>query len=123
MLECPCTCRCGGMVDTRDLKSLAGFCVPVRVRSPAPKNRDTLWGIAIFFVAVGREPEVRYVSLLEAEPKAMADWLRRTMQSAKRAAEPTVQVTETNFPAFQLLNYFTPHYLQILPVLWHNICK
>ena len=28
------------MVDTRDLKSLAGFCVPVRVRSPAPKNRN-----------------------------------------------------------------------------------
>ena len=42
------------MVDTRDLKSLAGFCVPVRVRSPAPNNRAALWGVAIFFVAVGR---------------------------------------------------------------------
>ena len=31
--------RCGGMVDTRDLKSLAGNRVPVRVRSPAPKKR------------------------------------------------------------------------------------
>ena len=26
------------MVDTRDLKSLAGNCVPVRVRSPAPRR-------------------------------------------------------------------------------------
>ncbi len=32
----PATGRCGGMVDTRDLKSLAGDRVPVRVRSPAP---------------------------------------------------------------------------------------
>ena len=30
--------RCGGMVDTRDLKSLVGNNVPVRVRSPAPKD-------------------------------------------------------------------------------------
>ena len=30
--------RCGGMVDTRDLKSLAGNRVPVRVRSPAPNK-------------------------------------------------------------------------------------
>ena len=29
--------RCGGTVDTRDLKSLAGDSVPVRVRSPAPQ--------------------------------------------------------------------------------------
>ena len=32
------TRRCGGMVDTRDLKSLAGNRVPVRVRSPAPEK-------------------------------------------------------------------------------------
>ena len=32
------TRRCGGMVDTRDLKSLAGNCVPVRVGSPAPRR-------------------------------------------------------------------------------------
>ena len=30
--------RCGGMVDTRDLKSLVGNNVPVRVRSPAPRR-------------------------------------------------------------------------------------
>ena len=30
--------RCGGMVDTRDLKSLVGNNVPVRVRSPAPNQ-------------------------------------------------------------------------------------
>lgn len=29
-------CRCGGMVDTRDLKSLACMGVPVRVRSAVP---------------------------------------------------------------------------------------
>ena len=34
----PATGRCGGMVDTRDLKSLAGDRVPVRVRSPAPEK-------------------------------------------------------------------------------------
>ena len=34
----PATGRCGGMVDTRDLKSLAGDRVPVRVRSPAPRR-------------------------------------------------------------------------------------
>ena len=34
----PATGRCGGMVDTRDLKSLAGDRVPVRVRSPAPER-------------------------------------------------------------------------------------
>ena len=28
------------MVDTRDLKSLAGNCVPVRVRSPAPDKNN-----------------------------------------------------------------------------------
>ena len=29
-------CRCGGMVDTADLKSSGGNSVPVRVRPPAP---------------------------------------------------------------------------------------
>ena len=37
-------CRCGGMVDTRDLKSLAGNRVPVRVRSPALKKAPLPWG-------------------------------------------------------------------------------
>ena len=35
-------CRCGGMVDTRDLKSLAGNRVPVRVRSPAPDLKQEI---------------------------------------------------------------------------------
>ncbi len=35
-------CRRGGMVDTRDLKSLAGNRVPVRVRSPAPSKKPDL---------------------------------------------------------------------------------
>ena len=33
------TGRCGGMVDTRDLKSLGSDPVPVRVRSPAPRQK------------------------------------------------------------------------------------
>ena len=33
------SCRCGGMVDTGDLKSPGSDTVPVRVRSPAPKYR------------------------------------------------------------------------------------
>ncbi len=33
-------CRCGGMVDTRDLKSLGSDPVPVRVRSPAPRQKE-----------------------------------------------------------------------------------
>ena len=32
----PTSCRCGGMVDTGDLKSPGSDTVPVRVRSPAP---------------------------------------------------------------------------------------
>ena len=35
-------CRCGGMVDTRDLKSLGRKTVPVRVGSPAPRRRRSL---------------------------------------------------------------------------------
>ena len=33
----PTSCRCGGMVDTGDLKSPGSNTVPVRVRSPAPQ--------------------------------------------------------------------------------------
>ena len=32
------SCRCGGMVDTGDLKSPGSDTVPVRVRSPAPQK-------------------------------------------------------------------------------------
>ena len=32
------SCRCGGMVDTADLKSSDGSIVPVRVRPPAPNQ-------------------------------------------------------------------------------------
>ena len=38
------------MVDTRDLKSLVGNNVPVRVRSPAPKSAAPLAGAAEFGV-------------------------------------------------------------------------
>ena len=44
-------CRCGGMVDTRDLKSLAGNRVPVRVRSPALKTAPPPGG-AVFSPAI-----------------------------------------------------------------------
>ena len=38
MVNCLGTRRCGGMVDTRDLKSLGRKTVPVRVGSPAPNE-------------------------------------------------------------------------------------
>ena len=41
--------RCGGTVDTRDLKSLAGDSVPVRVRSPAPRRSKLCIACSDFF--------------------------------------------------------------------------
>lgn len=51
--------RCGGMVDTRDLKSLVGNNVPVRVRLPAPKLAAPLGVLPILVLVVvrlGRAP-------------------------------------------------------------------
>ena len=47
-------CRCGGMVDTRDLKSLACMGVPVRVRSAVPKVSL----IEFIFTNIGNELSV-----------------------------------------------------------------
>ena len=44
------TCRCDEMVDVADSKSAASDGVPVRVRSPAPKNPDPT-GVGIFLLA------------------------------------------------------------------------
>ena len=44
------------MVDTRDLKSLVGNNVPVRVRSPAPKSAAPLAGAADFGVGDRTRP-------------------------------------------------------------------
>ena len=49
-------CRCDEMVDVADSKSAAGDSVPVRVRSPAPKNPDPIWGRDFLHVGVGLEP-------------------------------------------------------------------
>ena len=48
MVNCLGTRRCGGMVDTRDLKSLGRKTVPVRVGSPAP-SRASLLGRSAFW--------------------------------------------------------------------------
>ena len=40
MVNCLGIRRCGGMVDTRDLKSLGRKTVPVRVGSPAPNQQN-----------------------------------------------------------------------------------
>ena len=52
------TRRCGGMVDTRDLKSLVGNNVPVRVRSPAPKSAAPLRGAADFGQSVKEDSQI-----------------------------------------------------------------
>ena len=51
--------RCGGMVDTGDLKSPAGNSVPVRVRSPAPIPVKILYrGIEQLVARRAHNPEV-----------------------------------------------------------------
>ena len=52
MVNCLGTRRCGGMVDTRDLKSLGRKTVPVRVGSPAPKAGHPFRGVPLFVLSV-----------------------------------------------------------------------
>ena len=50
--------RCGGMVDTGDLKSLGSNAVPVRVRSPAPSGTISYRGVEQLVARRAHNPEV-----------------------------------------------------------------
>ena len=49
--------RCGGMVDTGDLKSLGSNAVPVRVRSPAPSGIISYRGVEQLVARRAHNPE------------------------------------------------------------------
>ena len=53
-----CACRCGGMVDTGDLKSPGREAVPVRIGPPAPKRRESEQDSLLFGgqPAAGKDP-------------------------------------------------------------------
>ena len=51
--------RCGGMVDTRDLKSLGSNPVPVRVRSPAPRTGAPARGLLFLVLVIPTESRPR----------------------------------------------------------------
>ena len=50
--------RCGGMVDTGDLKSPGSNAVPVRVRSPAPSGTISYRGVEQLVARRAHNPEV-----------------------------------------------------------------
>ena len=50
--------RCGGMVDTGDLKSPGSDTVPVRVRSPAPTGSSQYRGVEQLAARRAHNPEV-----------------------------------------------------------------
>ena len=50
--------RCGGMVDTGDLKSPGSNTVPVRVRSPAPSGKTIYRGVEQLVARRAHNPEV-----------------------------------------------------------------
>ena len=50
--------RCGGMVDTGDLKSPGSNAVPVRVRSPAPPGTVQYRGVEQLVARRAHNPEV-----------------------------------------------------------------
>ena len=63
--------RCGGMVDTGDLKSPGSNTVPVRVRSPAPFPVQTKYrGVEQLVARRAHNPEVRGSSPLSATRKS-----------------------------------------------------
>ena len=62
----PKSCRCGGMVDTGDLKSPGSDTVPVRVRSPAPNKYR---GVEQLVARRAHNPEVAGSSPVSATRK------------------------------------------------------
>ena len=69
----PKCCRCGGMVDTGDLKSPGSDTVPVRVRSPAP--RISYRGVEQLVARRAHNPEVAGSSPVSATIKT-TDFMR-----------------------------------------------
>ena len=86
MVNCLGTRRCGGMVDTRDLKSLGRKTVPVRVGSPAPKAGHPFRGVPLFVLSV----TTRTGGSISEAPKTQAErgvfGQAELMQRAKRVA-------------------------------------
>ena len=63
MLKCQGICRCGGMVDTADLKSAGGNSVPVRVRSAAPEKGYPVKGIPFLHSGQNLKNRIRGIDL------------------------------------------------------------
>ena len=95
----PATGRCGGMVDTRDLKSLAGDRVPVRVRSPAPET-----GHPKGCPVSGAAPSVRFYPLRSIKWEGALRPLPSPPQrrGERRGGEKTV------FPPRSAVAFFAP---------------
>lgn len=71
------SCRCGGMVDTGDLKSPGSNTVPVRVRSPAPR-KISYRGVEQLVARRAHNPEVVGSSPASATTKVLGSYDSRT---------------------------------------------
>ena len=74
----PKCCRCGGMVDTGDLKSPGSDTVPVRVRSPAPSKYR---GVEQLVARRAHNPEVAGSSPASATIRKVPDFNRNRVLS------------------------------------------
>ena len=83
------SCRCGGMVDTGDLKSPGSDTVPVRVRSLAPKYRYR--GVEQLVARRAHNPEVAGSSPVSVTIKVLKSQDFRTflLFSASKGSAPT----------------------------------
>ena len=73
--------RCGGMVDTGDLKSPGSNTVPVRVRSPAPSGTIKYRGVEQLVARRAHNPEVGGSSPPSATNKVLISYEIRTFSA------------------------------------------